>query len=393
MSGKGKSRERAWLVEAANRRGLGLGRAALPVSFMHRRFTLLDLPAALRPIAFLALFVTGFGASAFAQLSPRVLTELAADTGPDRAAKLIEGAKKEGTITLCGSAAVEDLAALTAAFTKKYDVKVRTWRASSENIVQRAVAEARGGRFDVDVIETGALAMESMQREKLFQKVNTSALSDLRPAAILPHREWIGTRFNVFVATYNTGVVKQEHLPKNYNDLLEPRRKGKLGVEAEDSDWFGAVVTALGEERGLKLFRDIVAANGISVRKGHTLLTNLVVSGEVPLALTTYAYKAEQLRKSGAPIAWLVIPPGVGRFEGAGVARGAPHPHGAILFFEFMLTDGQDVLRNRAFFSARRNAASLADDVPLTFIDPAKALDENQKWNRYFREVIAHSAR
>ena len=360
---------------------------------MHRRFTLLDLPAALRPIAFLALFVTGFGASAFAQLSPRVLTELAADTGPDRAAKLIEGAKKEGTITLYGSAAVEDLAALTAAFTKKYDVKVRTWRASSENIVQRAVAEARGGRFDVDVIETGALAMESMQREKLFQKVNTSALSELRPAAILPHREWIGTRFNVFVASYNTGLVKQEELPKNYNDLLEPRWKGKLGMEAEDSDWFGAVVSALGEERGLKLFRDIVAANGISVRKGHTLLTNLVISGEVPLALTTYAYKAEQLRKSGAPIAWLVIPPGVGRFEGAGVARGAPHPHGAILFFEFMLTDGQDVLRNRDFFPARRNAASLADDVPLTFIDPAKALDENQKWNRYFREVIAHSAR
>ena len=54
---------------------------------------------------------------------------------------------------------------------------------------------------------------------------------------------------------------------------------GKLGVEAEDSDWFGGVVSALGEDKGLKLFRDIVAANGISVRKGHTLLANLVVSG------------------------------------------------------------------------------------------------------------------
>ena len=70
---------------------------------------------------------------------------------------------------------------------------------------------------------------------------------------------------------------------------------------------------------------------------------------------------------------------------------GPANPSG--LHLEFMLTDGQDVLRNRDFFPARRNAASLADDVPLTFIDPAKALDENQKWNRYFREVIAHSAR
>src|SRR5207249_10312085 len=122
-------------------------------------------------------------------------------------------------------------------------------------------------------------------------------------------------------------------------------------------------VSELGEDKGLKLFRDIVATNGISVRKGHTLLANLVVSGEVPFALTTYAYKVEQLRKSGAPIEWFVIPPGVARFEGAGVARRAPHPHAAILFFEFMLTDGQDVLRNRDFFPASRKAAPLPSGV------------------------------
>jgi ABC-type Fe3+ transport system substrate-binding protein len=75
-----------------------------------------------------------------------------------------------------------------------------------------------------------------------------------------------------------------------------------------------------------------------------------VVTGEVPLALTAYAYKVEQLRKSGAPIDWLLIPPGVARFEGAGVTRRAAHPHAAILFFEFMLTDGQDILLERDFF-------------------------------------------
>jgi iron(III) transport system substrate-binding protein len=223
--------------------------------------------------------------------------------------------------------------------------------------------------------------------------VKTLALSELMPAAVLPHREWIGTRFNVFAASYNTKLVKQEELPKVYQDLLGPKWKGKLGVEAEDSDWFGAVVSELGEERGLKLFRDIVAANDISVRKGHTLLANLVVSGEVPFALDTYAYKVEQLRKSGAPIAWFVMPPGVARFEGAGVARGAPHPHGAVLFFEFMLTDGQDVLRNRDFFPASRKAAPLPSGVSLTFIDAAKGLDENQKWSRHFRNVITSPPR
>jgi hypothetical protein len=127
----------------------------------------------------------------------------------------------------------------------------------------------------------------------------------LIPQAITPHREWIATRLNIFTQAYNTNLVKKEELPKTYHDLLDPKWKGKLGIEAEDLDWFAVVIRQLGEEKGLKLFRDIVASNGLSVRKGHTLLTNLVASGEVPFALTVYGYKAEQLKNKGAPIDWL----------------------------------------------------------------------------------------
>jgi iron(III) transport system substrate-binding protein len=232
-----------------------------------------------------------------------------------------------------------------------------------------------------------------MHRERLLQEVKTPALSGLLPEAIRPHREWTGTRFNLFIASYNTGLIRKDERPKSYDDLLDPRWRGKLGVEADDSDWFGGVVSALGEERGLKLFRDIVAANGLSVRKGHSLLATLVVSGEVPLALTTYAYRVEQLRKSGAPIEWLVIPPGVARFEGAGVLRRAPHPNAAALFFEFMLTDAQDILRAREFFPASRNTRPLPEGASVTFLDPAKALDDDRKWSKLYRDIIGNPAR
>ena len=330
--------------------------------------------------------------SASAQTGQPPAADLAAYAGADRMEKLVAAAKKEGSIAVYSSAAPDDMAALIAAFEKKYGVKVRLWRASSENIVQRAVVEARGGRFDADVFETGAIAMESMQRERLFREIKTPALSALLPAAILPHREWIGTRLNIFVAAYNTDLIKKGELPKRYDDLLDRRWAGKLGVEAEDSDWFGGVVSALGGDKGLKLFRDIVAANGISVRKGHTLLANLVVSGEVPCALSAYAYKVEQLRQSGAPIDWFVIPPGVARFEGAGVARRASHPNAAILFFEFMLTDGQDILLARDFFPARANARPLPEGAALHFLDPAKGLDEDPKWSKQYRDIVTNPA-
>jgi iron(III) transport system substrate-binding protein len=335
------------------------------------------------------LLAPRLGAPAWAQTS----ADVAAYAGADRAEWLIAGAKREGMLTVYTSAAIDDMALVAAAFEKKYGVAVRMWRASSERIVQRSVTEARGGRYDADVFETGGAALEALHREKLLQQVKPPAPAELNPAALTTHGEWTGTRFNVFVAAYNTKLVRRDELPKSYDDLRDSRWKGRLGIEADDSDWFGAVVDRLGEERGLKLFRDIVAANGISVRSGHTLLANLVVSGEVPLVLTIYTFRAEQLKKRGAPIDWVAIPPTIARFEGAGVARRAAHPHAAILFFEFLLTDAQELLRGREMFTARREGAPLPGAMPVEFLDAARNLDESRKWGKYYREIIVNQAR
>lgn len=338
------------------------------------------------------LLASTLAAPAFAQSAPTV-AEIAAYQGADRTARLIEGARKEGTLTLYGSAPLDDLAAITEAFEKAYGVKVRVWRASSENIVQRGVTEARGGRFDADVFETNDPEMEALRRERLLQEVGSPHVAELLPAAVPAHREWIGTRVNIFTAAYNTRLVRKEDLARNYGDLLDRKWKGKLGIEAEDLDWFAAVVAGLGEADGLKLFRDIVAANGISVRKGHTLLTNLVVSGEVPLALTVYQYKAAQLRDAGAPIEVLALPPVIARFQGIGVARRAPHPYAAVLFVDFMLSEAQALLLKRDFLPANTRVNPSLAQMHLSFIDPARVLDEHDKWAKLYKEIFISKVR
>src|SRR5437867_2845392 len=136
------------------------------------------------------------------------------------------------------------------------------------------------------------LRLSTVAAGALAQRVKSPHLADLIPAAIRPHGEWVGTRLNVFALAYNTRLVRKQDLPKSYEDLAHPRWKGKLGIEADDADWLAGVFAQLGEARGVRVFREIVAANGISVRRGHTLLTQLVVSGEVPLALTLVDPKA-----------------------------------------------------------------------------------------------------
>src|SRR3954464_7645127 len=165
------------------------------------------LPKALPTLAFVALLAIG-SAPAWAQ------SDVATYQGADRMQKLIEGAKKEKTFTIYTSATVDDMAVLTAAFEKKYGIKPQVWRASSENIIQRASTEARGGRFDVDVFETDGVAMEAMRREKLLQVVKSPYLADLIPAAIPAHGEWVGARLQIFTAAYNTSLIKKADLPK-----------------------------------------------------------------------------------------------------------------------------------------------------------------------------------
>jgi iron(III) transport system substrate-binding protein len=326
---------------------------------------------------------------AFAQATKSTSAAIAGYTGPDRQKRLIEGAKKEGNaLTVYTSAPPDDMAIFMDAFEKKYHIKVKLWRSASENVLQRAMAEGRAGRYDADILDTNGPELELLHREKMLQAVASPYLADLIKPAILAHGEWVGTRLNVFTQAYNSKLVKKEDLPKSYEDFLDPKWKGKLAIEAGDLDWLASVTAEIGEAKGLQLFRDIVATNGISIRKGHTLLCNLVASGEVPLALTVYNYKAEQLKRRGAPIDWFVIPPAFARPNGIAMLRRAPHPHAAILYYDFMLSDAQQVMLKLDYVPTSTAVDTPLNTMPLKFVDPLVVLDENDKWQKLYNEIF-----
>lgn len=337
-----------------------------------------------------ALVAATLAAPALAQVKPNATAaDVANYAGADRAQKLVEGAKKEGELNIYTSAQTDDMGALAKAFEAKYGIKVNIWRASSEKVLQRAVQEARANRAAMDVAETNGPELESMHREKVLQAVKSPYLKDLIEQAIRPHGEWVGTRLNVFVQAYNTNAVKKEEVPKTWEDLANPKWKGKLGIEQEDADWLAGQYAEMGEARASKVFRDIVSTNGISVRKGHTLLTQLVASGEIPLALTVYNYKAQQLKEKGAPIDWFHIGPAIARPNGIGVAKNAPHPHAAVLFFDFEISEeGQKILAGRDFVPTNRKIDTPLAKIPMKFVDARVALDDYKKWEKNYEDLF-----
>ena len=318
---------------------------------------------------------------------------LASYEGPDRIARIVAAAKKEGALTLYTTIAEKDLPTLIKPFEARYGIPVKVWRAGTDKVLQRTLAENAARRHEVDAVHFGAPEMEALSREKVLQAVKSPVYKDLVAGSVPPHQQWAATLLSVWVQAYNTNAVKKDELPRSYADLLNPKWKGRLGLEAKNQDWFQSVVEVMGGgDKGLKFFQDLVAINGVSPRTGHTLLTNLVVSGEVPLALSVYNYMPEQAKKKGAPIDWFALEPAIARSNAVGVALKAPHPAAALLFHHYMLTEAQQLMTTIDYVPTNTTVASPLKGVKILITDPIKSLDEAEKWSRIFDETVIKKA-
>jgi iron(III) transport system substrate-binding protein len=320
--------------------------------------------------------------------APRTVRDIYMDESADREASLAAGAKKEGSVVLYSTLTVSDAQALGAAFERKYGVKVMAWRGGGEKIVQRAMTEARAGRYDADVFEMNGPQMEILYREKLLEEFRSPAFRDIPPAAFPPHRHYVADRFAFYVMAFNTRLIKPDEAPRSYEDVLDPKWRGKIGLEATDAVWFAAVVKAMGEERGLAYFHKLAAMKP-DMRTGHILLAELVAAGEVPLTLTAYNNNVETLKKKGAPIEWRALQPAFGRPSSIGPARHPAHPHAAALFVDFVLSrEGQEILEKANRVPASRAVPSPLNRFDYRLIDPAIVLDEWDKWSRLWSRLF-----
>lgn len=331
-------------------------------------------------------------AAAGVEPSPGVAS-VAAYRGADRTARLVAGAKREGSLMLYSSLTQEDQLRIAQDFRKRYGVTLDFWRGSQAHILQRVTSETRAGRFEFDVLETNAPQLEAIAREGLLQRMDSPlAEQELLPQTIPPHGEWMPDRLNLVVYAYNTAAVKPADVPKTWPELLDARWRNRIGMESTNVEWFATVVESMGEEAGLEQFRRM-GDNGVAVRTGHTHSTGRVIAGEIPLMMGVYSHDVDRMKAKGAPIDWFVVAPAIVLPSAVAVSRRAPHPHAAALFYDYMLTDGQrfyaDVHRvpaNRNYDSAVRRL--LRDSKPVRIVDARRAIDDYDRWLRLYRKLI-----
>jgi ABC-type Fe3+ transport system substrate-binding protein len=290
--------------------------------------------------------------------------KIATYKGADRQKILEAGARTEGTVTFYTAQIVDQtVRPLQQTFEKKYPfIQVKYIRNNPEVLLQRILAENRAAKPAADVTDSGA-ALAPLYDAGLLH-VYWSPESDPWPADRKdPKGYWIATRYSYIGLAYNTNLVGPSDIPKSFDDLLNPKWKGKM-VWSSTVHGGPLFVTAmrlhLGEEKALDYLKKLGQQNVVSSPVANRNITNAVIAGEHSLQLDAFLHHPIISAKQGAPVASKPIDPVITLSNAALLLKDAPHPHAALLFIDFMLSkEGQEVLKNALYFPASPDVSAI----------------------------------
>jgi iron(III) transport system substrate-binding protein len=256
---------------------------------------------------------------------------------------LIEGAKKEGTVVWYTTDAPKPTQVVFKAFRKKYPfMKTQFIRAKSRAILDRILTETRAGKYLFDVAKISTETYNFYPVEKVFAAYNSPAKAAI-PETMKGER-WTSLFTFIRAMGYNTNMVKKADLPKTWDDLLDPRWKGKIMFDASSLPEVGVLYRKIGEEKTNAYLDKLGKSGNLQIRRGRTVIANLLSAGEAPLGVTVYPYRIEAMKKKGAPVDWALLDPSPGLLQPNTIARNAPHPYSAALLYDYLLSkDGQKV--------------------------------------------------
>ncbi len=336
------------------------------------------------------VFLLAAAASAWGQgAKPASLAELAVYMGADRQQLLMAGAKKEGKVVWYTTlTAYKEIAKV---FESKYPgVKVEAYRTGSTDLIKRVLTEAQARRYTVDAIETTPPGLMTFREEKLLAPYTSPHLAAYPEAAQTKAGKglvfWVTDRESFVGVGYNKNSIKSGDIPKNFEDLLKPALKGKMGASGDETGvrMIGAMLRAKGEEFVKRLKGQEIKLYPIS----GGAMNELVVSGEVAISPTIFRNHVLMSIEKGAPVAWAPMDLVISNAGGPALAAHAQRPHAAILFVDFLISpEGQKILEEKFKFGSPLKDYGFKRWHPETGLTISQYEDAADKWRKLLREI------
>jgi len=285
----------------------------------------------------------GFLMLAFAPVCGATIAEVAAKVKSlkqqEKLNYLAKGAQAEGELVYYGTLPIDEFLPLGRVFNARYrSLALQHYFSPREGILTRTLTEARAGRHAVDVIQVDLSYGFQLLNENLVYPHSNSGRNRFYEGTYDPNGYWHSMYYLTTALIYNTNSIKTEQAPKSYEDLLSPAWKGKMLFDPEAGYLLAAMEQAWGREKAVDYLTKL-SKQDLSYRRGGTLTTQVVTSGEYPVGIAINGETSAAIRDKGAPLGFKVLSPTIVKPEGLFLASNAPHPHAALLFVEWVLLD------------------------------------------------------
>ena len=242
-----------------------------------------------------------------------------------------------------------DINALTQGFNKVYP-KVKVSGVRSEGgrgaLLERLLTEIDAGKPMADIYSTGIPDMSAMLQRGELLSYHSPSESNIDPRFVFKDGLLHPSANLIFMTAYNRTIIPEKEAPRTWEDLLNPKWKGKIAIDQEPNDIVAGFLILMGKEKGESYLRQL--SKNVIIRRGRSLLVELLTAGEFPISIDVYAHRVAGAIKDGAPLAAAPMPAYFSSPNVDAILKRAPHVENAKLWIDWLQSPaGQEVVAKR----------------------------------------------
>ncbi len=247
-------------------------------------------------------------------------------------AQIVDAANKEGKVVWYESSPETDIAKVAAEFNKKYPaIKVEQVRLTGADVGTRILTESQAGGPTADVGTSGAEVPYELNKQGIVAHVNWADLG-IDPK-LAPSPEAVSTTAATYVVVINTKLVSDAEAPKSWDDLLNPKWKGRIGTWIQPQ-FQAQLVPAWGADKTTEWVKKFAAQQPV-FKQSTFPISEAVAAGELPLGVIVY-HTAKPLLEKNAPIKIIVLDPTPVTMLHSFIPTKASHPNAAKVFMAWL---------------------------------------------------------
>ena len=307
--------------------------------------------------------------------------------------RFVEGAKEEKGLVFYTTMELPQTIEVIRDFAEKYPfLGLELHPFETETLVKKIQDEARSRVSTWDVLLGGGGLFQPLLEANLIASYDS------------PHREaisdplndrrgfWSGYYINPYVLGYNTALVKEDAIPKSYEDLLEPRWKdNRIAIDSTAHGLLRGLAAAWGEDKAFAYLKRLADQRPVMARASITAVDSLH-AGNVSLVIARAPVIEGYKRKLGSAIDWVSLEPVVAQIDVVMLSAQSPHPNGARLFVDFILSkEGQSALAGIQQIPVRRDMEPTSKNLlqgHKWFVERPDEHVNFQKTISLFREIF-----